>query len=123
MDKGFFGGVDIKSNSVNSGQNYAAKIDYGFDQWMFHVDGDYSKTLNLSVPTGTKEIKNSDNERSSAAAGVTYFFTEDSYLGLSYEDGKNNYGVVAEEDVRIDLNQQRVDLKGSWWDRWFYRVD
>ncbi len=112
---GFLGGLDFKSESVNSGQSYGAKMDYGANNFMVHVDGHYNRAMNTETPEGV--IPNSEMEQHSAAIGSTYFTESKNYLGLSYSTFQNIYGVVSELDVDIALKQQRLDLAG------YYKLD
>ena len=109
---GFFGGVDVKSESVNAGQTYAAKMDYGTNNLMFHLDGHYNRALETQTPEGP--ITNSEMEQHGAAFGTTFFTKSKDYLGLSYSTFQNIYGVVSEADVDIALKQQRLDLGGYY---------
>ncbi|MCB0378256.1 MAG: TonB-dependent receptor [Bdellovibrionales bacterium] len=111
-DEGFFSGLDYKRDSVNRGDSFAGKFDYGVKDWMFHVDGDYNRVDDLEVPLPQSKVINSGSERHSLAGGVTHFYNESDSLGLSYSVLKNNYGVVVEPDVTIQMQQERID--GVW---------
>ncbi len=106
---GFMGGVDAKSVSVNAGQTYGTKMDYGVSNLMFHLDGHYNRAFNTQTPDG--DIVNSEQEQHSVAFGTTLFSKSKNYLGLSYSTFQNLYGVVSETDVDIALKQQRLDLE------------
>ncbi len=108
---GVYGGIDEKYESVNQGNSLAGKLDYGVSDWMFHFDGQYTKAKDTDTPLG--KIINSETEQRSLAAGTTYFFSRKNYLGLSYAQFENTYGVVSETDVDINLRQRRLDLSGN----------
>lgn len=100
--------LDARYETVNQGQSFAGKFDYGVNNWMLHADGNYVHTENVETPLG--RIENSQSEQHSLAAGASYFYGDKNYLGLSYSDFQNIYGVVAEPEVEITLKQQRVDF-------------
>lgn len=110
--QGFFGDFDLKSESVNAGQTYATKMDYGANNLMVHFDANYTRALNTQTPLGP--IANSQQEQHGVAIGTTYFTAKKNYLGLSYSSYQNIYGVVSETDVVINLKQQRIDLGGYY---------
>ncbi|GAA5784371.1 TonB-dependent receptor [Chitiniphilus shinanonensis] len=58
-------------------------------------------------PQGT--LPNSDSRAHGGAVGLSRTW-DDGYLGLSYGAYRSNYGSVAEEDVRLDLKQDRLAL-------------
>lgn len=105
---GFLGNFDLKRESVNQANNIAANLNYGINNFAFHLDGNYVHAENTETPVG--EILNSEMEQSSLSFGTTYFLSHRNYFGLSYSHFQNTYGVVAEPDVDINLKQQRVDL-------------
>lgn len=128
VSEGMTGAVDAQGSSVNSGKALAAKIDYGIKNWMFHVDGSFNKTENVKVPgyvhskylrekaptnpEPRDKMPNSASEINSVAAGATYI-TQKGYLGLSASTFNNHYGVVAEDNVMVKMEQQRYDVAGE----------
>ncbi|WP_432721772.1 TonB-dependent receptor [Jeongeupia wiesaeckerbachi] len=54
-------------------------------------------------------LPNSDSRAHGGAFGVSRTW-DDGYLGLAYSGYRSNYGSVAEEDVRLDLKQDRFAL-------------
>ncbi len=116
---GFLGVLDLKSESVNSGQNYAGKFDFGEKNFAAHIDGNYSKAGNLETPIGT--IANSNMEQHSAALGATYFGDKKNYFGASYSKFENIYGLVKEENAKIDLEQDRIELEGFYGLQGFFK--
>lgn len=105
---GFSGGLDTKYSSANDYRRGGAKLDYGLGNWMLHFDGELSKSGNLTTPLG--EVKNSETQQSNQGLGLAYVTKNKDYIGLSYSRYESFYGVVAEEDVDIDLEQERLDL-------------
>ncbi|TJZ72044.1 TonB-dependent receptor [Chitiniphilus eburneus] len=54
-------------------------------------------------------LPNSDSRAYGGAAGISRTW-DDGYLGVAYSSYRSNYGSVAEEDVRLDLKQDRLAL-------------
>jgi iron complex outermembrane recepter protein len=102
------GGIDVKSDSSNNGQNMAMNMDYGAQNFMLHLDADMGQADSLKSPKS--KINNSEFQQKSYSVGTSYFVDDDTYVGVGYSLYDNLYGVVAEEDVDIDMKQQRVDL-------------
>jgi len=65
----------------------------------------------LETPDGP--IENSDLDAASGTAGVSYVGGR-GFVGLSFTDYESNYGAAVEEQVRIDLQQKRYDLRGEY---------
>lgn len=97
--------------SVTHGLSNSFKFDFGVKNWMFHVDGSTRNLQNMNTPIG--ELKNSTNRQDSLGFGVSRIF-ERGYLGLSYNHFNTFYGVVAEEEVKIKMKQNRFDLQTEW---------
>jgi iron complex outermembrane receptor protein len=56
---------------------------------------------------------NSATETSGGSIGLSYIGSA-GHFGVSYNGFDSLYGTVAEQDVRIDLKQRRVDMHGEW---------
>lgn len=56
---------------------------------------------------------NSATETSGGSVGLSYIGSA-GHFGVSYNGFDSLYGTVAEQDVRIDLKQRRVDMHGEW---------
>lgn len=56
---------------------------------------------------------NSATETSGGSVGLSYVGSA-GHFGVSYNGFDSLYGTVAEQDVRIDLKQRRVDMHGEW---------
>jgi iron complex outermembrane receptor protein len=69
------------------------------------------------LPPGEEEARdvlpNSFTESRGGAAGASYIW-ESGYVGLSYSGVDSRYGVVVDEDVTIDLEQRRWDVRGAF---------
>jgi iron complex outermembrane receptor protein len=131
FEEGLITEVQTQGETVNNGLSSSARMDYGKDQWMFHIDG---ATKNLQdqkipgyarskktrqddpLPPGESEEKNkldnSFSQQNSIGTGVTRFFN-DGFLGLSFGHFDNEYGSVAEKEVSINMIQNRFELHGE----------
>lgn len=95
------------------------------DGLMLHADGGWRKTGDYKVPgfagpaaqaDGIEgRVRNSDGRTAHGTGGASYVF-EDGVLGAAVERFASNYGSPAEDDVRLDMKQTRVDLKGEFRD-------
>ena len=110
--EGFSGAFGVKADSVKDYRQSAVKLDYGANNMMFHFDGELSKSGLLDTPAG--KVQNSRTEQNAAAVGFTYFTKSKHNFGFSYSHYDTLYGVVSdeEEEINIDLNQERVDFSG-----------
>ncbi len=108
--EGLSGSLSSQLQTVNNLKNVSAKLDYGVSNWIFHFDGNYAHNQNLKVPTSEEKITNSQGEQSSFNFGATHLYNTNDFVSLSYTNYINDYGVVAEEDVTIETEQDRLDL-------------
>jgi len=131
-EEGFEGAFEVRADSVSDGRTGAVALDGGADRFAWHVDGARRETDNYEIP-GFAELvpdddevpgvlQNSDMESESFAVGGSWL-GDNSLFGVSVSTFDTNYGIPGhheeegseeEEVVRIDLEQTRVDLKGSW---------
>jgi iron complex outermembrane receptor protein len=104
-----------QGESINHGISSGLSLDHGVNNWMLHFDGSTRNLQNQNIPDGSslKEIPNSQNHQDSLAGGFSKIF-ERGYLGVSYNFFDTNYGTVAEEDVTIKMQQNRVELHGEY---------
>lgn len=117
-----FGGP---SNTING----AAVIDVGNGQFAIHADAYTRRTDDLDIPgyavsrrkseqDGTPrenrgKLVNSSADGNGGALGAALTF-DNGYIGTSFSTMNNNYGVVAEEDVRIDMKSNRWDVASEF---------
>jgi iron complex outermembrane receptor protein len=108
----------------------AAGLTMGFGQVAFRAAGSLRDTNDLSIPgfpvseqlaalTGAERgpegsVPNSDIDTRGGTVGGSWIFDEAS-LGAAYGIFESSYGAPSdpEEAVRIDLEQQRLDLRGE----------
>ncbi len=95
---------------------------------LLHLDGYFRNSADYDIPAYAKsdilraqgeesafgKVENSDVDNSGGAIGLGWV-GQKAMLGMAFSLNNNNYGVPGgdEEDVRIDLDQKRFDLKGD----------
>ncbi|MGE3332844.1 MAG: TonB-dependent receptor [Rhodospirillaceae bacterium] len=92
---------------------------------MLHADAGWRKTGDYKIPGFASpeaqaegiegRVRNSDGRTTHGTGGASYVF-ENGVLGAAVERFTSNYGSPAEEAVRLDLKQTRVDFKGEMHD-------
>lgn len=129
--EGIVGRAEARFAGPDDQRNGAAVIDIGNGQFAMHIDAFKRKTNDLNIPgfavsrrkseaDGTPRenngrLVNSDAESDGGALGASLTF-DNGYIGASFSTLNNNYGVVAEEDVRIDMKSDRWDLASEFTD-------
>lgn len=122
------GRLALSAGSVDDSYNGALSVKTGEGPWLFAADairresddyripeGRLSERLadELGVPRDSDDrVPNSFAELDEIGAGLSYV-TALGFLGASVKQTESEYGVVAEEDVTIQLEQTRVDLRGE----------
>ncbi len=138
---GLHGSVNLRSGSVNNERMGSLKLGGGRGDWAWHLGGIVREADDYEVP-GFAQLEegdhadeegsfgfvaNSDLESQGGRAGVSYFFDNKGFLGISVSGFKTEYGLPGgaehgdeeeaeeggEEIVRIDMKQQRFDLHGE----------
>jgi iron complex outermembrane receptor protein len=128
---GIIGRAETRFGGADSTRNGAAVIDIGNGMFAIHGDIYNRKSSDLDIPgfaisrrkseaDGTPrenkgKLVNSSAESDGGALGASLTF-DNGYVGLSYSVLDSNYGVVAEEDVRIDMNSERWELASEFKD-------
>lgn len=128
---GVTGRAEARFGGPDSSRNAAAVVDAGNGQFAIHADVYNRKTDDLDIPgfavsrrksqaDGTPrenkgKLVNSGAEGDGAALGAALTF-DNGYIGASVSTLNNNYGVVAEEDVRIDMKSDRWDVASEFTD-------
>lgn len=97
-----------------------ARIEAGSDRLVLRADAYYRDADDYEIPgpaeRGGEEdngvLANSSLTSKGGAVGGSVI-GDSGFLGLAVSTFKTNYGVPGEEDVRLDMDQTRVDLKGG----------
>jgi len=106
-------------NSVSNQWSSVLKHDGGLDNFAWHVDGFFRTSDDYHVPTesnGLGYVENTDAQSWSGTLGGSWI-DDWGMLGFSYNHLDNNYGVPpVDELVRIDLQQNRYDLRAEFYE-------
>lgn len=127
---GYTGRAEARFGGPDNTRNGAAVMDVGNGVIALHADIYSSETSNLAIPgyavskrksraegiardsKGDGKLNNSDALSNGGALGAAWTFDR-GYLGVSYADSNNHYGTVAEDNVRIDMQNQRWEMAGE----------
>jgi len=128
---GVTGRAEARFGGPDSTRNGAAVIDVGNGKFAIHADAYTRETSDLDIKgyavssrknradSTTREnrgkLANSASEGDGGALGASLTF-DNGYIGLSYATLNNNYGVVAEDGVTIDMKSDRWDLATEFTD-------
>ena len=127
--KGITGRAETRFGGPENTRNGAMVVDVGNGQFAIHADVYSRKTDDLDIDgyavsrrksetDGTPrenrgKLVNSSAEGDGGALGAALTF-ENGYVGASFSTLNNNYGVVAEEAVRIDMKSDRWDIASEF---------
>lgn len=112
-EEGFFSKLLVQGETVNNGLSSAAHLNYGADNWMFHVDGSTRNLQDIEVPTSQNKIKNSFNKQDQVAAAVSRIFDR-GYAGASFTHFNTLYGSIVDDEVKIDMTQNRYEFHSEF---------
>ena len=131
FEEGFHGAADTQLSSVDNGKTIGFKADYGVARWMHHLDGNFRDNQDVKINgfarsdrlraldplPANQEVRdkqlNSGNQSRSGAVGTTYV-GENKIIGVSLSTYSSDYGVVAEPEVQIAMEQSRFDLSSEF---------
>lgn len=102
--------IDLRAGSNADERVGSASLDGGLGRFAWHVEG--VKREADDYESGAGRVVNSALEAESTGAGLSYV-ADRGFLGLSYSTFDTLYGSPLEEAVKIDLTQERVDLRGE----------
>lgn len=123
--EGITGRAEARFGGPDSTRNGAAVVDVGNGLLAIHLDAYTRETSDLDIPgfavskrknradgtlrdnKGTLVNSSADGDGGALGASLTF---DHGYVGASFSTLNNNYGVVAEEEVRIDMKSDRWDL-------------
>jgi iron complex outermembrane recepter protein len=122
-DDGFEGAFELRGDSVADSRSGALRFDGGGSRFAWHFDGarrdsdDYAIPAFASVAPEPGDVPgvlvNSAAESDAAAFGGSWL-GDQGFMGVGISVFDTVYGIPGEEDVRIDLSQRRVDVRGGW---------
>lgn len=117
---GLEGTFAAQASSADSGVQAAINLKTGKGPWVFtfdafrHTSQDYSTPVPPTLsPADTRDHQtNSATDMRNVGAGFSYV-GEHGYGGLSYKTTDYTYGVAVNDDVEIELHQQRWDARAQ----------
>ena len=128
---GVTGRGEVRFGGAESQRNGALVIDGGNGLFAIHGDAYKRKTEDSVIPgfavsdrkrsadgslqENKGRLVNSSSDGDGGALGASLTF-DHGYIGLSYSTFSNNYGTVAEPDVRVEMLNQRWDIASEWRD-------
>lgn len=128
-EEGFFTKFLTQGETVNNGMSSALHLNYGKNKWMFHVDGStrnlgdqripgYARTSRVrkadpSTDEAKDKLPNSFNKQDNVAVAVSRILDR-GYYGVSFNHYNTLYGSVADEEVSIDMTQNRYEFHGEY---------
>lgn len=128
---GITGRTEARVGGPDSQNSLAGVVDVGNGQIAIHADAYTRKSSDLRIPgpavsrrknaadgterTDSGRLVNSSAKSDGGALGASLTF-DNGYVGASYSGHNSNYGTVVEEDVRIDMKSQRLDVASEFTD-------
>ncbi|WP_029415851.1 TonB-dependent receptor [Brevundimonas bacteroides] len=126
------GGVDglvvAQGSSVDEGSSFGGRADIALGNFVLHLDAVTKEADDYDIPSSpisrnlaeaegiTREntgvVPGSFSELDAWGVGGS-FIGDRGFAGVSYKETDSAYGVVAEEGVFIELEQQRFDARGE----------
>lgn len=103
--------ADLRLGSAADERAAALRLSGGRGAFAWQAHALDRRAGDLETPSG--RLSNSDLDARSVSAGGSYVGSN-GFVGLAVSDYSTNYGVAIEEDVRVDLDRERVDLRGEW---------
>lgn len=134
--------LELRHNSADDGNTGVWRIDSGTGNWAWNISGYKSKWGTVEIPglafneanvddvdeSTDGYLDNSHGDASNNSLGLSHI-GENGYIGISISEKRGNYGIpaVAEEhdhggggggghgheDIRIDLEQQRIAVQAE----------
>ncbi|HUD72383.1 MAG TPA: TonB-dependent receptor [Dongiaceae bacterium] len=106
------GGAFETHYGTNAGEGDGAlALEGGVRQMAWRLSGLKRNSDDFTTPEGT--LENSDLETTQSTAGASWVGGK-GFIGASYGRFDTNYGIPTDEQVRIDMNQNRWDMQGAW---------
>ena len=125
----FDGQVTAQGSTVDDGKSLSGRTNIGFGNFVLHLDGVSKESEDYEIPAPavsrqrsaaegiprdeTGVLPNSFQELQVFGVGGS-FVGDKGFAGLSYKQTDSTYGVVAEENVFIELKQERWDARGEY---------
>jgi len=124
-EEGFFSSLLSQGETNQAGVSQSLHLNYGKDKWMYHIDGSTRNLADQKIPGYARSaklrqedpqadeakdrLKNSFNQQDSMAVGVSRIFDR-GHAGFSFHHFATNYGSVADDEVSINMTQNRGEF-------------
>ena len=122
--EGIQGSAETSLSSANDDRKGAFTVESGLGHIVLHADAFAEKSDDLNIPHFARSaqqrlldapnliqpqnrLPNSDGDASGGSLGGSYFW-DNNYAGLSLSQFHSNYGSVAEEGVRLNMDQTKL---------------
>ncbi len=124
ISNGFSGRAETRFHAgAQDGNTTMARVDGGTDSFALHADAVYRNALDYDTPDG-RQINSFIDTRSGAVGGS--LLGDWGFLGLSASRFNDQYGnpgepgdpAAGEGGVRLDMRQERYEMKGALRDLW-----
>jgi iron complex outermembrane receptor protein len=113
-DSAVTGTIDLNAGSVADERGGAVDLDGGSGALAWHLGYGKRETDDYEIPEGGENgVQPNTALESENKTGGLSLVGKRGYLGVSWNEFDTNYGNAAEEEVTIDLQQKRFDLKGQ----------
>jgi iron complex outermembrane recepter protein len=120
---GLTGAVEARLGGAARERAASALVETGSDRLALHADAFVRNTSDLRVPAFERQLAdgstvrrtrvvNSASRAHGGALGASIVWDR-GYLGASADAYRNEYGIVAEEDIQIQMRRDRVALAGE----------
>lgn len=123
---GVSGAVELRGGGAADERAAVASVDAGGQGYALHADAygrrtddtrtpDYDRPDGAGGTTRSDRIVNSASDAKGGALGASWV-GDHGYLGAAVDTYRNDYGVVAEDDVTIRMKRDKLALAGEWRD-------
>ena len=123
------GSIGLMAGTPDNSFSQSIDLNWGSGPWVLHFDYFHREMENLEIPgfarsSAQRALDDPDQEQArgfvpnSAADtegfgfGASHVF-ENGFLGFSFSGMDSDYGVVAKDDVTIEMEQRRFDVRGA----------
>jgi iron complex outermembrane recepter protein len=121
---GLSGAAETRLGGAAQERALSALVEVGGAGFALHADAFKRNTSDLRVPAFDRPLDDGSFERrtrvlnsgSSAQGGSVgaSWVNDQGYVGASVDAYRNNYGIVAEDDVGIEMRRDKLALAGEW---------
>ena len=126
--QGVQGQARLQAATGDAERSAAALLETGQGDWALHLDAFDRRNGDVRVPrlldcarpgalSPAHRLCNSSATAQGGAIGLSHFGARHR-LGLSVNTDRREYGTVAEDEVRIGMQADRLNLEGEWRQPW-----